>query len=167
MKILRSDLESGMNKKLFELNSKDLPDKGVNFLDDKIICKLSSSKYRDHFKLSGSLKVKLKLECDRCLISFNEKYNLKINFSVSPDIKKNEKYNSEIFFFADKNDYIDVRDLISDLIVLEKPIKTLCLYNCKGICAQCGKNLNNVDCICKFSSKNTNVFRALEKLKLK
>ena len=167
MKILRSDLESGMNKRLFEVNPKDLPDKGVSFLDNKIICKLSSSKFRNYFKLRGSLKVKLKLECDRCLNFFNEKYNLKINFLVSPDIKKNEKYDSEIFFFTEKNNYIDIRDLISDLIVLEKPIKTLCLSNCKGLCTRCGKNLNNVDCSCKFNSKNANVFRALEKLKLK
>tara|TARA_S200000501_G_scaffold378888_1_gene444583 strand:- start:8876 stop:9379 length:504 start_codon:yes stop_codon:yes gene_type:complete len=166
MKILRSDLELGMNKKLFEVSSQDLPEKGINFLDDRIICNLSSVKFMKYFKLYGNLKVKLKLECDRCLNSFNENYDLKINFLVSPSDKRDEKYESEIIFLPEKNDYIDISDLISDMIILEKPIKSLCLNNCKGLCNQCGKNLNHVNCSCKFDLKNNNMFKALKKLKL-
>lgn len=53
------------------------------------------------------------------------------------------------------DDYIETPDykleldplVISD-ILLELPGKYLCSENCKGLCQQCGKNLNEGDCGC-------------------
>ena len=47
----------------------------------------------------------------------------------------------------DENDYLTGIDLDVDRLVylevlMNWPLKVLCRENCKGICSQCGKNLN-------------------------
>ena len=54
------------------------------------------------------------------------------------------------------DDYIVLPDLVLDLdalaeedVVLNLPSKVLCKDDCKGLCPQCGKNLNDGPCDCK------------------
>ncbi|MBQ2897603.1 MAG: DUF177 domain-containing protein [Clostridia bacterium] len=44
---------------------------------------------------------------------------------------------------------IDLKDIVCKNIVLELPLKQLCKEDCKGICQQCGTNLNHKQCDCK------------------
>ena len=55
----------------------------------------------------------------------------------------------------DDCDHIEIPDYILDLdelvtadILLELPVKFLCREDCKGLCPQCGENLNYVECDC-------------------
>ena len=55
----------------------------------------------------------------------------------------------------DDCDYIEIPDYILDLdelvtadILLELPVKFLCREDCKGLCPQCGENLNYGECDC-------------------
>ncbi|HEY3359546.1 MAG TPA: DUF177 domain-containing protein [Polyangia bacterium] len=43
---------------------------------------------------------------------------------------------------------IDVADLLREQILLGIPISTLCQPDCKGLCPQCGKDLNQGPCGC-------------------
>jgi uncharacterized protein len=38
--------------------------------------------------------------------------------------------------------------LLAELLLAEKPFKTLCSENCKGLCPVCGANLNACSCGC-------------------
>jgi uncharacterized protein len=58
----------------------------------------------------------------------------------------NADYSDE-YTLAD-NDNIDLSVLLREDILLELPSKVLCKTNCKGICAVCGKNLNDGSCSC-------------------
>jgi uncharacterized protein len=44
---------------------------------------------------------------------------------------------------------LDVEELMNDDIVLWVPTKFLCKKDCKGLCDQCGQNLNEGSCQCK------------------
>ena len=44
---------------------------------------------------------------------------------------------------------LDVDRLIYDEILVNWPMKVLCKADCKGICKQCGVNLNQQDCDCQ------------------
>jgi uncharacterized protein len=43
---------------------------------------------------------------------------------------------------------LNVDDLLTNEIVINWPMKVLCKPDCKGICRQCGKDLNTGTCGC-------------------
>jgi uncharacterized protein len=47
-----------------------------------------------------------------------------------------------------EGDTIDLGPMIRDAIVLELPLAPLCSQGCKGLCGQCGADLNKDDCGC-------------------
>ncbi|MDA0321766.1 MAG: DUF177 domain-containing protein [Verrucomicrobia bacterium] len=49
----------------------------------------------------------------------------------------------------EKDRLIDLTEDLREAIVLGFPSYPLCSDNCKGLCAQCGVNLNNQSCQCK------------------
>ena len=59
----------------------------------------------------------------------------------------------------DENDYLTGMDLDVDRLVylevlMSWPLKVLCKDDCKGICSQCGKNLNKGPCGCTEEPKD-------------
>src|SRR4030067_53970 len=45
-------------------------------------------------------------------------------------------------------DELDLSDLVKEQIILNLPMKPLCNDSCKGICLQCGTDLNSFNCSC-------------------
>ena len=43
---------------------------------------------------------------------------------------------------------IDIDEIARDEVILDYPIKLLCMENCRGICPGCGNNLNKRQCVC-------------------
>ncbi|NIT14548.1 MAG: DUF177 domain-containing protein, partial [Candidatus Dadabacteria bacterium] len=44
---------------------------------------------------------------------------------------------------------IDITDYLTEMISTSFPLKILCSDNCKGLCSNCGADLNIEDCTCK------------------
>jgi uncharacterized protein len=53
---------------------------------------------------------------------------------------------SEIAFY--EGDGVELNEILREQILLAMPIKTVCRDACKGLCPQCGKNLNIAECQC-------------------
>ena len=47
-----------------------------------------------------------------------------------------------------RNDEIDLNELLREQFYLVLPMKPLCQENCRGLCSQCGTNLNTDTCEC-------------------
>src|ERR1044072_582574 len=47
-----------------------------------------------------------------------------------------------------RDDQIDLNELLREQFYLELPMKPLCTEDCKGLCPQCGTNLNTGTCDC-------------------
>jgi uncharacterized protein len=45
-------------------------------------------------------------------------------------------------------DILDLSELVKDFVVLELPVVPLCSKSCKGLCVNCGQNLNEEACSC-------------------
>ena len=56
--------------------------------------------------------------------------------------------NIDTIQFKDSEDFIDLDPIIHDLVLLDNPIKQLCIGDCKGLCSNCGTNLNKSLCKC-------------------
>jgi uncharacterized protein len=62
----------------------------------------------------------------------------------------------EVFFdreeddvYTYKNDKLDLTKALIDAIILSMPSQLLCSDDCKGICLNCGANLNRESCKCQ------------------
>lgn len=105
----------------------------------------------------ASIKTKLELLCSRCLDSFIYPIDIDIEERYSNNLELQDS--EEVNYIVD--DFIDVDDVIQSCIISSLPIKKLCNNNCKGLCHECGTNLNNDECQCN----NFDVDLRFEKLK--
>ncbi|MDD5069689.1 MAG: DUF177 domain-containing protein [Candidatus Omnitrophica bacterium] len=78
------------------------------------------------------------ITCDRCQETTNVKVNQSFTLSYNCD---------------NLTDFLEVDDDIREQILLEFPMKVLCRQDCRGICPDCGVNLNETECLCKNREK--------------
>lgn len=98
--------------------------------------------------IEGKADISLELFCNRCLKGIT--YPMNINISKEIDFNLTEEERAENL---DETNYIigynlDVDILIYDEILIGFPMKLLCSEDCKGICKNCGANLNEKTCDC-------------------
>ena len=82
------------------------------------------------------------LECVRCLNDFD--HNLE--WEMTELYAFNEKSVSESGLMLPDDAHIDLQPLIREYALLEVPIKPICKPDCKGLCSECGEDLNLTDC---------------------
>lgn len=82
------------------------------------------------------------LECVRCLKEFD--FSLHSNFTELYAFK--QKSLSESGLLMPDDGHIDFTPILREYALLEVPIKALCKPDCKGLCFECGQDLNEKDC---------------------
>ena len=95
--------------------------------------------------------------CDRCCESFkrNMRYSFVHKLAQTLEDDGNDEYIETPDFTLELDDIV-----LSD-ILLSLPQKNLCKEDCRGLCPQCGKNLNEGPCGCD----NRQIHPGLEVLK--
>ena len=102
--------------------------------------------------VTGTLKVKLSVECSRCADFFS---------TTLTDSSFLRAYEA-----PEGTEMVDVtEDIREDILVNLSPFP-LCSDTCRGLCPQCGKNLNEGSCSCKPRAGKPGNWSALDKLKL-
>jgi len=110
-------------------------------------------KDKDKFRLEGHLRTELELPCSRCLdpyrlavdADFDQRYLPASAASTDPDREVQED-DLETSYYSD--DQIDLAELMREQFYLALPMKPLCRDECRGLCPQCGTNLNTGACDC-------------------
>ena len=82
------------------------------------------------------------LECVRCLTEFDHELNWTFNELYAFD-KRSE---TDSGLIVPEDAQIDLADILREYALLEVPISPICKPDCKGLCAECGQNLNERDC---------------------
>jgi uncharacterized protein len=82
------------------------------------------------------------LECVRCLTKFE--HPLDWSFSELYAFDKRSETDSGLIIPDDA--HLDLAELVRDFAILEIPISPIHDKNCKGLCPECGQNLNLKDC---------------------
>ncbi len=54
----------------------------------------------------------------------------------------------ELYYEIQGKEFVDTTDDLREVLILEHPIIFVCQENCKGLCPQCGINLNEGNCRC-------------------
>ncbi len=93
----------------------------------------------------GSIEGKIWLKCDRCLTS----YCAPFCFKIEQSFHTREQYKGEQDSQRIVKNQIDLSPLINEELHLWLSLKRLCKDDCRGLCAKCGKNLNEGSCSCQ------------------
>jgi uncharacterized protein len=105
------------------------------------------------YKVAGHVNGELELTCSRCLEPFTLPVTSDFDLRYVPRTENVGEGEQEVreddlttAFYDD--DQIDLRELINEQFHLVLPMKPLCSADCKGLCPQCGTNLNTGACDC-------------------
>ena len=101
-----------------------------------------------NLEIRGTGKITVGIPCDRCLEEVSTEIPLEIERKLDMKLTDEDRVND-----LDESSYLTGMDLdVDQLVYLEVlmswPLKVLCREDCKGICSQCGKNLNDGPCGC-------------------
>ncbi len=110
---------------------------------------------------SGTLDVAIQTECCRCLDE------VITNKSISFDeiIKAENEEETQDIIVDVENECFSLEDFVERLLILKLPMRFLCDHDCKGLCAQCGTNLNNSECSCDKGNIDIRLVKLKELLK--
>ena len=97
--------------------------------------------------MSGSIKTCLHGVCDRCAAEFSREVEYPIQAVLVEELANEE--NEDEWVFPLEGESADLQDIVRTVFVLNMESKLLCKPECKGLCCQCGKNLNDGPCSCQ------------------
>ena len=100
-----------------------------------------------YIEFTCSIEYLYSVECSRCLKPLERNMHLELKFPVAVAL---ENENSDVDeYIIPQNGRIDLNQLCEENFILNLPLRELCSENCKGLCPQCGADLNVTQCNCK------------------
>jgi uncharacterized protein len=106
-------------------------------------------------RLRGEIKASVSAPCDRCLNEVTIRAEIPFDLFYAPaDGARDQGGERELFerdldFAVYENDLIDLDEMILEQLELSLPSRVLCREDCRGLCPQCGADLNIEQCQCK------------------
>jgi uncharacterized protein len=123
-------------------------------------------------ELDGKLVVAIKEECGRCLTRFSGRVDSEFSLTFTPlkepeadQEEEVELETAELGLIPYEAEQIDLLLPLQEQVILSLPISPLCKEDCRGLCSECGANLNETDCGCEKKPFNSK-FAALKNLQL-
>jgi uncharacterized protein len=101
-------------------------------------------------KVQGQVEI----ECGRCLtlyqhalaFKFSEQFYQTVNVTTGAKLAAPEEDDA---FLIDETHKLDLGDALREYLLLNMPAAPRCQEACKGLCSQCGRNLNDDPCDCE------------------
>lgn len=127
----------------------------VSLLRPPVRSQLSISWAGDQVKVEGNLEADLELTCCRCLRFFDQSLKKDFRLEYWPDPAVTREGEEVALNYQDlvvgfyRSDQLDLKAVVYEQIVLEISMKPICSESCKGLCDQCGANLNESECSCE------------------
>ena len=107
----------------------------------------------DAFRVVGRATTRLELDCGRCLEPFEMPFDASFDLRYVPHEHNTGEGEREIAeddlttaFY--REGALDITDMLREQIELALPMKPLCSEACRGLCPECGANLNRTECGC-------------------
>jgi uncharacterized protein len=90
----------------------------------------------------GKFEAEASLECVRCLTPFDQTLEIKLDdlFVYPPDRA------TDPLLAVPETGILDLTPLTREYLILDTPLQPVCNSDCKGLCPECGNNLNEQSC---------------------
>jgi len=98
-------------------------------------------------------------ECARCGRETRQIINVSGEKYIAD--KSGEDKDGGDFYVAETDGILELDDFIVEFLGVEVPYRYLCSEDCKGLCQNCGKDLNEGECNCQKTKKNP-AFKVLD-----
>jgi uncharacterized protein len=130
----------------------DLSVAGARFIHP-VEADVTLQKTGDAVLVTGRLALPIMFECVSCLREFVAPFEIPVEAQYvpgDPSLQSGEHVmpveEAENYYYRD--DVIALDDLVRQEVLLALPYKPLCTPDCRGLCAQCGQDLNISTCAC-------------------
>jgi uncharacterized protein len=106
-------------------------------------------------RLRGEIKARISAPCDRCLNEVTIRVEIPFDLFYTPAEAANDQggerelLERDLDFAVYENDQIDLDEMVLEQLELSLPSRVLCSEECRGLCPQCGADLNVEQCECK------------------
>lgn len=117
-------------------------------VEGAIACRFTVQKVNQDLVVRGAVRVPLSLECSRCACFFSTTL-ADLSFLRAYDVPEGAET-------------VDLTQDIREDILLNLPAFPLCSPECRGLCAHCGRNLNEGPCACKPPEVAPGAWNALD-----
>jgi len=122
----------------------------------------------EEIRIVGSLKTTVEVSCSRCLETaqfelerpFDLFFRQRDEYLLDEDEIELSEEDTRTAFFSGTQ--LAIGDILREQILLTLPMKPLCRLDCKGLCPECGTNLNHRSCGCQKEQFNPNMDALLE-----
>ena len=95
-------------------------------------------------ELDVTVRTTLQMVCSRCLDPFRKEIDLKIEEAWATEVPEDDLDTLPL----SEGDTVDLADLLTKDIISSLPMQPLCSEDCRGLCQECGANLNREACDC-------------------
>lgn len=112
---------------------------------------VQATRAAEKVRLVGSLNATVGFECGRCLTPLTAKVEQSFDLLYLPPLGAGDEHelkDDDLSIAFYQGAAIDIDDLVREQVELALPMTRLCGEGCRGLCAECGANLNSGDCAC-------------------
>jgi len=118
--------------------------------------------------VAGNLNAEVELQCGRCLRKFRSDMHIPVEVVYHPVAElagddRHEITSEDLDLDFYEGDEMDIGWLLREQVALHIPMKPLCDELCRGLCAECGMDLNVTACTCSLKKPDPR-FQELKKL---
>jgi uncharacterized protein len=104
--------------------------------------------------LRAQMHARALLTCSRCADEFEADLEADLEEEFLPEESAEAQEGkdfpwSDVTTYAPEDRWIDLTEIIRQNALASVPIQVLCKPACKGLCSQCGVNLNATSCSCE------------------
>ena len=100
------------------------------------------------FLVNGKLEARGQAECARCLAAFELVWDVPVEIMVLTDVDSDEG-EGDTLVIRQKRGEVDLDEPLRECLVLAFPAAPICHADCRGLCPQCGADLNQGPCGCR------------------
>lgn len=121
-----------------------------SLLSDEVTVTGSAANRAGVVTLNARLSVPIAAPCDRCLVPVKRVLDIDVNHTLVKELSGEDAMSDE--YIEVGADSFDLNELFLSELILNLPTKILCSPGCKGLCPECGADLNAGDCSCHKDS---------------
>jgi len=116
--------------------------------------------------VNGIINLGIRTKCARCLKDVELELKSDVKLILTPrDESFTESEEEDLDHDFYEGDTVDLSCYLRELIAITIPINVVCSNECKGLCSNCGINLNTASCNCEKNLKKS-AFAVLKDIKL-
>jgi uncharacterized protein len=133
-------------------------------LQEPLAVEMEARSVGEGILVRGRIRTRLQRECRRCLTEVSTGVDEVVDLLYEPLDPEEEQLDGEVYPLPARGDELDLKPALREQLLLRVPAYVVCTEACRGLCPQCGTDLNEGHCDCTPET-GSNPWDALKDLK--